>query len=146
MISEVSVLLLLLQGDSEESDDPDKDNDEMSDEDVSDEDDEVEEVCDSEETVDNKATCTHSSGNPSQNDVESVKAKLQTADLGDRYQGRSEQKSEVSEDLQAEVSEASRLLDGDELIAFFKSLHSGSQVTAGVTTIGLVSLPFNYRN
>lgn len=139
--------------------DPDKDVDEMSEEDLLSEEEELAEEGETYTRADNDTTAESAieqfSGQSEEDGGEKLGHSLEEADQGDlehlekNVQGASLDDSSAKHrtcDSQ-EHQKTSKLLNGDELLEFFRTLATGSTTTEGVTTIGLVggiSLHYTY--
>ena len=132
--------------DVEKSEDPDKDQDEMSDDVSSDEDDEqsIDEDVESTTAQDLK-DITHQSVDD-KGHMEHLESGVQSTSLNaENEQCHLTEHSDKceNEDISGGAKKET-LLNGEELIEFLCSLQTGSKVTEGITTIGLVgTLNFN---
>ena len=111
---------------------------------------EVEEETD--KGIDNKLSCvsstdqSYSDAVDNSGNMEHLECNMQTACLEDQnsLQCKCPEKCDLCESRKSSVAKNGSLLNGEELVDFLRSLRTGSQVTEGVTTIGLVSrLVFN---
>ena len=144
----------------EESVDPDKDVDEMSD-DLTDDEEIVDEIQDeassntdnnelntskSEQCTSNKGgmdTASEETHCDTQRQIGKLESDVKSTSLEEkRVECNCPNECETFESRNS--SNAARLLNRQELLDFIQSLHTGSQVTEGVTTIGLVSSYFFY--
>ena len=90
--------------------------------------------------TDSQKDDTYSTSKDSSGNVEHLGCSIQTASLEDESdQYKYPENCGLYESESSSVAKNGSLLNGEELIDFLRSLRTGSQVTEGVTTIGLVS-------
>ena len=89
---------------------------------------------------------TYSDAIDNSGNMKHLECNMQTASLEDQNSKKCNcpEKCDLCESRNSSVAKNGSLLNGEELIDFLRSLRTESQVTEGVTTVGLVSrLVFN---